>query len=447
MKNIVFSLSFIVALRFFGLFLVMPLLSVYAASKSGTNSFLIGLVVGGYALSQLLFQLPFGILSDKMSRKTLTLVGLLIFAVGSVVSAMSSDIYMLLVGRFLQGAGAISSVVTAMIADFTSEEKRSKAMATMGGSIAMSFAAAILVGPYVGGHYGVDMLFWITAALAIAAFLYLLFFIPDSPRIHHAYDGEPPRFVELLTDSNLVKMYVNMFFHGFLLTIAFMIIPLELTTKFGWAKNELWQVYIPALFFGFVFMTIAAIAGEKYNKIRQIFVSSIFINAVAFFLFGMATSSSVFVVASVLFFIGFNMLEPLLQSTVSKYAKASQRGAALGVFTTSQYLGVFLGGAIGGAVLHYMDLKSLSLLLTFVSFLWLIYMLKMQNPIKASFLYLDISMLDENMIVGLKEVKGIVDTYINKTENVLVIKYEKETVEEEYLKGFLRYVDKSEEEG
>ncbi len=236
-------------------------------------------------------------------------------------------------------------------------------------------------------------------------------------------------------------MYVNSCSHGFLLTVAFMIIPLELTTKFGWAKSDLWQVYIPALAFGFVFMTLAAIMGEKYNKIRQIFVASIFINTLAFFLFGMAMSSAVFVVASILFFIGFNMLEPLLQSTVSKYAKASQRGAALGIFTTSQYLGVFLGGVIGGAVLHYMDLKSLSLLLTFVSFLWLLYMLKMQNPIKAAFLYLDISMLDESTIVGLKEVNGILDTYINKTENVLVVKYEKESLNDEYLKGFLRYKD------
>lgn len=443
MKKIVASLSFIVALRFFGLFLVMPLLSVYAASKTDSNIFLIGLVVGGYAFSQLLFQLPFGVLSDKIGRKTLTAAGLAIFAVGSLICAFSADIYMLIFGRFLQGAGAISSVVTAMIADFTTEEKRSKAMAMMGGSIAMSFAAAILIGPYVGGHYGVDMLFLITAALAIGALVYLLLFIPEPPRIHHAFDGEAPKFAELFTDSNLVKMYVNMFFHGFLLTIAFMIIPLELTTKFGWAKEELWQVYIPALAFGFVFMTLAAILGEKYNKIRQIFIASIFINTVAFFLFGLASSSAVFVVASVLFFIGFNMLEPLLQSTVSKYAKASQRGSALGVFTTFQYLGVFLGGVIGGAILHYMDLTSLSLVLTFVSFLWLLYMLKMQNPVKAAFLYLNISMLDEAAIVGLKELNGILDTYINKTENVLVIKYQKESLSDEYLKGFLKYEEKS----
>jgi predicted MFS family arabinose efflux permease len=341
MKKIVMSLSFIVALRFFGLFLVMPLLSVYAASKVGANNFLIGVVVGGYALSQLIFQLPFGLLSDKFNRKALASIGLAIFAVGSIICAFSDDVYMLLFGRFLQGAGAISSVVTAMIADFTTEDKRSKAMAMMGGAIAMSFAAAILIGPYVGGHYGVDKLFIITAGLAVFAMLYMIFFIPNPPKIHHAYDGEAPSFKELLTDPDLLKMYVNMFLHGFLLTIAFMIIPLELTTKFGWAKEELYLVYLPALFFGFVFMVVAAILGEKYNKIREIFLASIFINTVAFFLFGVAPSAYLFIAAAILFFIGFNMLEPLLQSTVSKYAKASQRGAALGVFTTSQYLGVF----------------------------------------------------------------------------------------------------------
>lgn len=445
MKKIVMSLSFIVALRFFGLFLVMPLLSVYAASKTGANNFLIGVVVGGYALSQLIFQLPFGLLSDKFNRKALTMVGLAVFAVGSLVCAFSDDVYMLLFGRFLQGAGAISSVVTAMIADFTTEDKRSKAMAMMGGAIAMSFAAAILIGPYIGGHYGVDKLFIITAVLAVFAMLYLMFFIPNPPKIHHAYDGEAPSFKELLTDSNLLKMYVNMFLHGFLLTVAFMIIPLELTTKFGWAKDELYLVYLPALFFGFVFMVVAAIMGEKYNKIREIFLASIFINTVAFFLFGVASGAYLFITAAILFFIGFNMLEPLLQSTVSKYAKASQRGAALGVFTTSQYLGVFLGGVIGGALLHYADLMTLSLVLTFVSFLWFVYMLKMKNPIKASFLYLEIDMLDSGTIGGLKETEGVIDVYINKTENVLVIKYAKDKQNEEYLKGFLRYRNDSEE--
>lgn len=445
MKKIVMSLSFIVALRFFGLFLVMPLLSVYAASKTGANNFLIGVVVGGYALSQLIFQLPFGLLSDKFNRKALTMVGLAVFAVGSLVCAFSDDVYMLLFGRFLQGAGAISSVVTAMIADFTTEDKRSKAMAMMGGAIAMSFAAAILIGPYIGGHYGVDKLFIITAVLTVFAMLYLMFFIPNPPKIHHAYDGETPSFKELLTDSNLLKMYVNMFLHGFLLTVAFMIIPLELTTKFGWAKDELYLVYLPALFFGFVFMVVAAIMGEKYNKIREIFLASIFINTVAFFLFGVASGAYLFITAAILFFIGFNMLEPLLQSTVSKYAKASQRGAALGVFTTSQYLGVFLGGVIGGALLHYADLMTLSLVLTFVSFLWFVYMLKMKNPIKASFLYLEIDMLDSGTIGGLKETEGVIDVYINKTENVLVIKYAKDKQNEEYLKGFLRYRNDSEE--
>lgn len=446
MNKIVASLSFIVALRFFGLFIVMPMLSVYAASMSGADPLLIGLAVGGYAFSQLLFQLPFGILSDKIGRKQLTAAGLVIFAAGSVMCAVSTDIYYLVAGRFLQGAGAISSVVTAMIADFTTEEKRSKAMAMMGGAIAMSFAAAILVGPFVGGHYGVDTLFFITAALTVLALAYLMFFIPEPPRIHHAFDGEKPKFKELLTDSNLVKMYINMFFHGFLLTIAFMIIPLELTTKFGWAKEELWQVYIPSLAFGFAFMTAAAILGEKYNKIKQVFVASIFINTAAFFLFGVAASSSMFVAASILFFIGFNMLEPLLQSTVSKYAKASQRGSALGVFTTFQYLGVFLGGVVGGAVLKYADLTTLSLILTFISFLWLLYMLKMQNPIKAAFLYLNMELLDKAMIASLKKLESVLDTYVNKTENTLVIKYKKEGVTEEYLKGFLKYSEEGTKE-
>lgn len=439
MKSVVYSLSFVVALRFFGLFIVMPMLSLYAMGKSGSNPFLVGVVMGAYAISQLLFQIPFGVASDKIGRKGVIITGLLIFAAGSVICAVSSDIYGLLFGRLLQGVGAISSVVTAMISDFTPESKRGKAMAMMGGSIALAFAASMAFGPLVGGEYGVDKLFWLTAVLAVAAALYLALFIPEPPRIRHSAIEHAPRSIELFTDKNLVRMYANMFLHGFLMTIAFMLIPIELTTKFSFAANELWKVYIPAMLLGILAMAPAAILGEKYNKIKEVFGVSIALNTVAFLLFGAAPTAAVFVAATLLFFIGFNMLEPLLQSTTSKYAKASQRGAALGVFTTFQYLGVFVGGVVGGYLLHEFDLALLANVMGALSVLWFGYNLFMRNPLKASFLYLEIERLERETIGALRLAQGVVDSYINETEGVLVVKFDPSVTSEEWLMGFLHY--------
>jgi len=439
MNKNVFILSFIVALRFFGLFVVMPLLSLYAMSKMGSDKFLIGIVMGGYAASQLVTQIPFGLASDKYGRKKVILFGLALFVAGSIMCAVSSDIYWLVAGRLLQGAGAISSVVTAMISDFTKEEKRAKAMATMGGAIALSFMAAMVFGPYVGGFYGVDKLFWLTAALAVLAGLILAFLVPEAPKLrHHAFE-EKPRFSALFGDKNLVRMYINMLLHGFLLSIVFMLIPLEMTEKFHWAENELWKVYIMAMGVGFLAMAPAAIAGEKYGKVREVFMLSIFLNSISFMIFGFTNNETAFIGAVLLFFIGFNMLEPLLQSTTSKYAKASQRGSALAVFTSFQYLGVFLGGALGGLVLHAINVQFLTILMFIVSLFWLVYNIWMVNPPKASFLYLNLADFDNSEMVNLSSLSGVYDSYVNITEGTLVVKYDPNSLQDEYIEGFLKF--------
>jgi len=178
----IMPLSLIVALRFFGLFIVLPVLSIYALDMEGSTPFLAGVVVGGYALTQALFQVPFGLFSDRIGRKKTILIGLLIFIAGSIISALSENIYMLLLGRFLQGAGAIGSVVSAMVADLVKEEERAHAMAILGGTIALSFAAAMIIAPIVGGHWGIDKLFWLTAILSIAAIFILFTAVPQPNR-------------------------------------------------------------------------------------------------------------------------------------------------------------------------------------------------------------------------------------------------------------------------
>ena len=351
-------LSMIIALRFLGLFIVLPLLSIYAAAQDGSNSFLVGLAVGGYALTQMFFQYPLGRLSDRVGRKKIIILGLLVFIAGSVICAVSENIYMLIFGRLLQGAGAISSTITAMISDFTKESERSHAMAVMGGSIAMSFIVSMMAGPLIGGYFGIEVLFVITAVLALGAAVIMLVKIPESDAVTHIYEFES-RLGDILKNRELLRMNVTMFFHSSMMTVAFLIIPLTLVHGYGWDKSSLWKVYLPAIGLGFLFMGLAAVLGEKHNKIKQVFTVSVALFGMSFLLFGLAQTPTLFVVGVMVFFVGFMMLEPLLQSTTTKIARIHERGAALGVFNTVQFFGVFVGGILGGYLMQHFSLATL----------------------------------------------------------------------------------------
>lgn len=438
----IMPLSFIVALRFFGLFIVLPVLSIYALDMPGATPFLAGLVVGGYALTQAIFQVPFGLISDKFGRKKTIFVGLLIFIVGSIVAAMSDNIYMLLVGRFLQGAGAIGSVVSAMIADLVKEEQRAHAMAIMGGTIAMSFAAAMIIAPIVGGTYGIDKLFWLTAALSVVAIGVLFSAVPKPPKIVHTYSEEESRMIEVFKDKPLTRMYITFLFHSSIMTIAFYIIPIVMTHPiseggFGWAKSELWKVYFPAMIFGFLAMAPAAIFGEKYGKGKQVFMISVAVILLGFIAMGFATVPWVFILGVVLFFIGFNMFEPLLQSFVAKFAKVHQKGAALGVANTFAYIGIFLGGVLAGYVMQHYGRITLSMIVVAIALLWFIWVATMPSPNNRGNVYLPLDVFDRDKINALNSHNAVVESYVNETENIGVIKYEKDLIDEDEIRGLL----------
>ena len=436
MFKTVMPLSAILSLRFFGLFLVLPVLSVYALALQGATPLLIGVIVGGYALTQAIFQVPFGIMSDKIGRKPTLLIGLVIFLVGSIICAVSTDIYMLMFGRFLQGAGAIGAVIPAMISDLVAEESRGKAMALMGGSIAMSFAFAMALGPIIAAHYGMGTLFWIAAILSIVSMIVLFTKVPTPPRIRHIYHSTTTTR-DILKDPNLLNMVIINGMQKGLMTVAFVLIPILLTQSqygFGWDKAELWKVYVPALVLGLIAMGPAAVFGEKYNKPKQIFLISIVLFIVSFTLMGFATKSWEFVLGVVSFFMAFNMMEPLVQSMISKFAKVHQRGAALGIANGVAYFMTFIGGIVAGLGLEYGNKETLSLSLIVVSTLWLLWTMKLSNPLRYSHLYLPMEHVDEAKLNDLEH-EHIAEWYINETENLVVVKYRKDLMEEETIKA------------
>ncbi|MDK9693554.1 MAG: MFS transporter [Sulfurimonas sp.] len=418
----VFPLSAILSLRFLGLFLVLPVISIYALELEGATPLLIGIVVGGYALTQAVFQVPFGAMSDKIGRKPTLLVGLLIFLVGSLMCAYSTDIYMLMIGRFLQGAGAIGSVITAMISDLVSEEIRGKAMAIMGASIALSFALAMGLGPVLGAKYGVEFLFILTAIFAVLAMILLFTKVPTPPKIKHTYHATA-KTSDILRDPNLLNMIIINAMQKGLMTIAFVLIPIILTSDaFSWQKADLYMAYLPAMLFGLAAMGPAAIFGEKHNKPKEIFLLSIVLFIASFLIMGLTTSSLLFVVGVILFFIAFNMMEPLVQSMITKFAKVHQKGAAIGISNSVAYFATFIGGTSAGLLLGMSDRETIGISVAAVAGVWLLWTLKLQNPTKYSHLYLPQDTVNINKLQNMENAH-IAEWYINDTEKLVIVKY------------------------
>lgn len=433
----VMPLSFIIALRFFGLFIVLPVISVYALSLDGANATLVGIVVGGYALTQVVFQVPFGVMSDKLGRKGTIITGLLLFAIGSLICAIATDIYTLMLGRLLQGSGAIGAVVTAMISDLVKEHERSKAMALMGSFIGLAFAIAMLAGPLIGGFIGVPVLFYITMFLALISIYILVKKVPNPPIITHTYNDKL-RLSDVLGNTNINRMNITNFLQKALMTFAFLVIPIILTKTYGWEKKELWYVYLPAMIFGLLSMAPAAIIAEKKGKFKEILALGILFFIISYLVIGFSSSSVVFVIGVVIFFIGFNMHEPIMQSLTSKFAKVHQRGSVLGVFNSFGYLGTFVGGLLGGIMLDNLNLSTFSIIIAVICVLWGILILTMPNPSKTKSVYLN---LDEYKLENsgkLNQNDAIDEWYINNTENIIAIKYDGEKISEEEIRALLK---------
>ncbi|RXJ75268.1 MFS transporter [Arcobacter sp. F155] len=428
----ILPLSLIIALRFFGLFIVLPVLSVYAINLYGATTTLVGIVIGGYALTQMIFQVPFGVMSDKLGRKGTIITGLLLFAIGSIFCAIANDILMLMVGRFLQGAGAIGAVVTAMISDLVKEEQRPKAMATMGMFIGMSFAASMLLGPTISSFAGVPTLFYLTAVIALVSIVILVKMVPNPPKITHTY-RKKAIVGDVLLNQNLIKMNITNFLQKGLMTFAFMIIPMVLINNYEWQMSDLWKVYLPAMIFGFLAMAPAAIIAEKKGKFKEILAIGIIFFAVSYLLIGLSSGTVLFIVGVVIFFIGFNMHEPIMQSLATKFAKVHQRGLVLGIFNSFGYLGTFLGGVLGGIFFEDVGLTTIVYTIAVVCILWIVLILTMPNPAKKKLMYIELNNDYRNNTHKLDTISEVDEWYINDTENVLIVKYDNEKIDEDSI--------------
>ncbi|MGP1450138.1 MAG: MFS transporter [Wolinella sp.] len=428
----VLPLSGILALRFFGLFIVMPVLSLYALEMSGATPVLVGMAIGGYALTQVVLQIPFGFLSDGIGRKKVIFIGLLLFILGSITCAISSSIEWLIIGRFLQGAGAIGGVISAMIADLVREERRTKAMAVMGATISMSFTAAMILGPVIGSAFGVDKLFWLTAILAICAIFVLFMNVPEAPLVSYSFETRESDWREVIKDKNLQLMNLTNFLQKSFMTLAFLMIPLALVKGMGFESGELWQVYIPAAILGVVAMAPAAIMAEKKGHFKGVLIFGIVLFALSYVCM-VSSEPIVFITGVMLFFIGFSAHEPIMQSLASRYAKAHQKGAALGIFTSFGYIGSFIGGVAGGYFYQSFGLFSIACAVGGLCIIWLVLIARMKNPAHQKNLYLSLIEHPRERLSGLLEISGVLEWYVNESEKVVIVKYDKSITSEELI--------------
>ena len=409
-------LSLLMAIRFFGLFIVMPLLALYAMKLDNANAFNVGIALGAYALSQVFLQIPFGKAADKYDKKKILILGLILLLLGSLVCAFSTNIYMLIFGRLLQGAGAVGGVILAYIADLTDENNRAKAFARMGQFIALSFALSMILGPTIGAKWGVDKLFILTALLALFSIWLVIAKIPKAPNIVH--HQEHAGIKSILTHKELLKLFFSGFLQKGLMTVFFMLTPIIFTTKLHWEKTELWKVYIPALILGIFALPLGAILAEKKQKAKTVFIMSASFITLSLILFLIGNKYTYFA-AVVVFFFGFNLLEPVLQSFVSKIARAHEKATALSTSNTIQYIGIFLGGASAGFFVHNNMLNVFLVLSIIIGLFWTFLLIKMKPVAKLKTVVYE--KYDKDFIENLKSEKNVYDFY--EKDGVLIVRY------------------------
>ena len=433
MLKSVLPLSFIVASRFFGLFIVLPVLSLYALNLSGANEFLVGLIVGVYAISQMIFQVPFGALSDKIGRKKALTIGLLIFVVGSIVCALASEIYTMLFGRFLQGVGAVGAVATAMISDFVAEENRSKAMAIMGAFIGLSFTLSMVLGPLLARSYGLSSLFYLSAALSLLCVVLLYTVVPKEIKVSAKAQKVP--FGKLFLQKDYMIINFTSFMQKMLTSIAFLVIPIVLVREYGYESSELYKVYALGAVLGFLAMGLAGALGDGKGLSKVILIAGTLLFAITYAIFALSFTKFLFVVGIAIFFIGFNLHEPIMQSTATKFVKSSQKGTALGIFNSFGYFGSFVGGAVGGYIMHAFDFKVLAIVCVVLCVIWLVLLFTLNDPRIFKNIYL--SPEASLNLELLNSQKGVVDYY--KNEKNQVIKFDSRLTSEEALKDSLKF--------
>lgn len=437
--KIVSSLALLYVFRMLGLFMVLPVLMLYGKNYSGSSPFLLGLALGVYGLTQACLQIPLGWLSDVWGRKPVIATGLLIFAAGSALAAASDSVYGLIAGRALQGAGAIASAVMALVADLTSEQNRTKAMAAIGASIGLSFSVALVLGPFVASIGGMAAIFWLSAALAGVGLLIVWRLIPAPPVLkgtsaRRETGAVPGLILDTLKHRELLRLDWGIFCLHFILMASFVAVP-GMLEGFGFGRSAQWKVYLPVMVLAFVAMLPFIIVAERRRQVKPVFLGAVATLLVA--QLGLAEWHGHLYLGLLLlfvFFMAFNLLEATLPSLISKWAPVGSKGTAMGIYSTSQFLGAFAGGSMGGLLLQYWHAPGVFAACGLLALVWWLVGWFMRPPRYLSSMKLSVPG-SPGLVASVAAIRGVDEALWADDEGMLYLKVDEAELDREQLQS------------
>lgn len=436
-QRAIVSLSSIMGLRMIGLFMVLPVFSLYAHQLQGATPTLIGLALGIYGLAQALFQIPFGILSDHFGRKPIILLGLVVFIIGSILAGCAHSISLMMIGRALQGVGAIGSTILALIADLTREDQRTKAMAITGITIGFSFSLAMFIGPVLTQWIPINGLFFLAALFGSIGILILYISVPTPITIRWHRDTEPEfkSFIKLLIAPELAKLNSGIFILHAIFTASFIAIPISINQFIGLSANQQWKIYLPTLLFAFILTLLCVGMAEKKQQLKPYFLGGIATLIIAESLLWSAPHHLIFSALGIcLFFAGFSLLEAFLPSLISRTAPAARKGSALGIYSCSQFLGIFVGGVLGGWLYGHFSFSGVYFFCITLALFWFVLALFMQPP---RFLIMQMWRVKplkpcqwEAIAASLQVIPGMMEVTFVAEDGIAYLKMERQTLKD-----------------
>ena len=430
-KRTAFSLALVQGFRLLGLFMILPVFSLHGAEYAGATPVLIGLAIGMYGLTQGLFQLPFGFLSDRIGRKTVIVGGLVIFGIGSVVAAEADSIYQVIAGRALQGMGEIAAAVMALAADLTREEMRLRIMAIIGISIGASFMLSMVLGPIVAAQYGMRALFWLTAVFAVLG-IFIVLFVTPKPLVQGFHRDAQVSIRDIggvLADTELLKLGFGVFILHMVLSATFVVFPLVLVGELAVAENLHWQTYLPVFLLSAVFLPPMVLLAEKHGRSRAMFLVAIALLLLAEG--GLALGGTYAAAFGLLlaYFVGINFLEAILPASVARVAPAGMKGTAMGLYSSAQFIGAFCGGLAGGFLLAGNELRTAFAWLLLPLAAWFVVAMTMRDPKPVRSRIVSLKSLEQDalrrFIDEAGRINGVSEIAIYESDRVAYLKVEK----------------------
>ena len=421
-----------------GLFMLLPVFSLHAHEYTGHTPMLVGVAIGIYGLTQGLFQVPLGVLSDRFGRRPVITCGLVVFALGSVMAAVADDIWGVIAGRALQGAGAVAAAVMALASDLTRETHRTRVMAVIGASIGVAFVLALVLGPMITALAGVSGLFWVTAALAVLAIGLLYLGVPTPPRMTTRGGSALAGLGVTLRDGQMLRLHAGIFILHAVMVATFVALPIALRDRAGIDVADHWKVYIGVLVASVVFTVPLVFIADRAGRSCAVLVLGVLLLGLAFAgLAGASAGGVVLLAFLIVWFTGLNTLEATLPALVSRVAPMRARGAALGVYSTSQYLGAFAGGVLGGWFLGAGGERAVLAACAGVCVVWVLIALGLREPRRLSVEQLPVGVVERDSVDALTArllaVPGVVEAVVVAEERIAWLRVDRRILDRSSL--------------